>query len=176
VRPRAHPIERPPAFEEAMTVLGQLGLSYELSTSPGGGLLSGRDAANAHPDTQVILGHTGLPLERTPEYFELWKSEMSALAEAPNVACKVSGLGMIDHGWTVDSITPWVLHAIEAFGPERIMFGTNWPVDILYSSYLRQVDAYRWIIERAGFSREEQEAMLAGNARRFYRFDERAGR
>ena len=53
-------------------------------------------------------------------------------------------------------------------GPS-VMFGTNWPVDVLFSSYLRQVDAYRWIIARAGFSREEQEAMLFRNAERCYR-------
>ena len=44
-----------------------------------------------------------------------------------------------------DSIRPWVLHMIEAFGPDRIMFGTNWPVDILYATYLEQTDAYRRI-------------------------------
>ncbi len=84
------------------------------------------------------------------------------------MACKVSGFGMVDHAWTVESITPWVLHCMEAFGPERIMFGTNWPVDVVYSSYLRQVDAWRWIIAAAGFSREEQEAMLFRNAQRYY--------
>ncbi len=168
IRPRAHPADwRTPAFREAMTTLGAHGLSYELNASPGA-LLGGRDAAAAFPDVQVILGHAGFPLERTREYFDRWRAEMSALAEVPTVACRVSGLGMVDHQWSVDSITPWVLHCIDAFGPERIMFGTNWPVDVVFSSYLRQVDAYRWIIARAGFSRAEQEAMLFRNAERFY--------
>jgi predicted TIM-barrel fold metal-dependent hydrolase len=58
---------------------------------------------------------------------------------------------------------------IDAFGPNRIMFGTNWPVDILYATYMEQVDAYRTIIAEAGFSRDEQEDMLYRNAERFYR-------
>jgi len=168
IRPRGHPADwRTPDFREAMTALAANGLSYELNASPGA-LPGGRDAAAAFPDVQVILGHAGFPLERTREYFDRWRAEMSALAEVPTVACKVSGLGMVDHAWSVDSITPWVLHCIDAFGPDRIMFGTNWPVDVVYSSYLRQVDAYRWIIARAGFSRAEQEAMLFRNAERFY--------
>ena len=168
IRPRAHPTDwRTASFRESMTTLAKNGLSYELNASPGA-LLSGRDAAKQFPDTQVILGHAGFPLKRTREYFEQWCVEMSTLAEQPNVACKVSGLGMVDHAWSIDTITPWVLHCIDAFGPDRIMFGTNWPVDVVFSSYLRQADAYRWIIARAGFSRAEQEAMLFRNAEHFY--------
>ncbi len=150
-----------------MTALAKHGLSYELNASPGA-LLAGRDAAKQFPDTRVILGHAGFRLQRTRAYFDTWRGGMSVLAEQPDVACKVSGLGMVDHAWSVDSITPWVLHCIDAFGPDRIMFGTNWPVDVVFSSYLRQVDAYRWIIARAGFTREEQEAMLFRNAERLY--------
>jgi predicted TIM-barrel fold metal-dependent hydrolase len=168
LRPRAHPEDwRTAPFKEAMTTLAKLGLSYELNASPGA-LLSGRDAALAFPDTQVILGHAGFPLERSAEYEAQWLAEMKELGQAPNVACKVSGFGMIDHHWTVESIRSWVLGCIEAFGVERIMFGTNWPVDVVYSSYLRQVDAWRWVIAQAGFSRAEQEQMLHGNARRLY--------
>jgi predicted TIM-barrel fold metal-dependent hydrolase len=118
---------------------------------------------------QVILGHAGFPLERTPEYYALWKREITALAEAPNVACKISGLGMVDHDWTVESIRPWVVHCVEAFGPDRVMFGTNWPVDILFSTYLRQIDAYRVILATEGSSRADQEKMLYRNAEHFYR-------
>jgi predicted TIM-barrel fold metal-dependent hydrolase len=169
VRIRSHPDDPDtPAFRAAYAALGRLGLSYELNASPGK-LLSGREVARRSPEVQVILGHAGFPVERTPEYFARWQSEISALAEAENVACKISGLGMVDHGWTVESIRPWVLHCIEAFGVDRAMFGTNWPVDVLYSSYLRQIDAYRAIVAEAGFSREEQERLLYRNAEKFYR-------
>lgn len=169
LRPQTHPVDWDIApFRDAMETLGRHGLSYELNTSVEG-MDAGRSAALAFADTQVILGHAGLPTERSDEYRKRWQRGMASLAEAPNVACKVSGLGMFDHHWTIESLRPWVLGCIEAFGVERIMFGTNWPVDVVYSSYLRQVDAWRTIIAEAGFSRDEQAAMLHGNAERLYR-------
>jgi predicted TIM-barrel fold metal-dependent hydrolase len=76
---------------------------------------------------------------------------------------------MNDHTWTIDSIRPWVLQCIESFGPERVMFASNWPVCVLFGSYLRLIDAYRLILAREGFSREDQEQMLYRNAERIYR-------
>lgn len=169
VRIRAHPDDPDSAaFRAAYAALARHGLSYELNASPGK-LLSGRDVARRVPEVKVVLGHAGFPVERTTEYFEWWRSEISGLAEADNVACKISGLGMVDHDWTIDSIRPWVLQCIEAFGTDRAMFGTNWPVDLLYSSYLRQIDAYRTIIAQAGLSRDDQEKLLFRNAEKFYR-------
>ena len=115
------------------------------------------------------MGQAGLlPVQREPAYMDQWRSEISALAKAPNVACKIGGFAMVEHDWTIESIRPWVLHCIESFGVDRSMFGTNWPVDVLYSSYLRQVDAYRLIVAREGFSREDQEKLLFRNAEKFY--------
>ena len=169
IRIRSHPADADTAaFRRNYAALGARGLSYELNASPGQ-LLSGRDVAAANPNVQVILGHTGNPVRRDAEYFDWWRREVSALAEVPNVAAKISGLGMSDHTWTVESIRPWVLHTIEAFGPERAMFATNWPVDVLFAPYMEQVDAYRTIIAAAGFSRDEQAAMLHRNAERYYR-------
>jgi len=168
VRIRVHPDDLDPAFRRGYGAIGGLGLSYDLNASPGK-MLAGRATAQAFPDIQVILCHAGFPERRDDEYFDLWRREISALAEAKNVACKISGLGMVDHQWTVDSLRKWVLHCIEAFGVERCMFGTNWPVDVLYATYLEQVDAYRVILAEAGFSREDQEKMLYRNAERFYR-------
>jgi predicted TIM-barrel fold metal-dependent hydrolase len=169
VRIRAHPQDGGgAAFKTGYQALAKRNLSYELNASPGV-LLSGRDVAAAMPDTQVILGHAGFPVQRDDAYFNQWRSEISTLAEVEHVSAKVSGFGMADNRWTIDSIRPWVLHMIEAFGPDRIMFGTNWPVDILYATYLEQTDAYRAIIAEAGFSRAEQEAMLYRNAERLYR-------
>jgi predicted TIM-barrel fold metal-dependent hydrolase len=169
VRVREHPGDPDSAaFKTGYAALARRGLSYELNASPGK-LPSGRDVARAFPEIQMILGHAGFPVERDADYFAKWKSEMSALAQADNVACKVSGLGMADNRWTIESIRPWVLHCIEAFGPDRTMFGTNWPVDILYGTYLEQTDAYRVILAGAGLSHADQERMLFRNAERLYR-------
>ena len=91
---------------------------------------------------------------------------MRAIARNPNAVVKISGLGMVDHEWTVESIRPWVATCIEEFGAERSLFGSNWPVDRLYSSYPDVVAAYRELVSE--FSAAEQHALLAGNARRIF--------
>lgn len=123
--------------------------------------------ARKFSETRIILEHTGLPLKRTDEYFRAWRGAMCSLAKAENVVCKISGLGMGDHTWSVESIRPWVEAAIDAFGPARCMFGTNWPVDSLYSSYQAVVDAYRDVIR--SFSIDEQRQMLMRTAENVYR-------
>ena len=120
--------------------------------------------AQTHPDTSIILCHTGMPLDRDPDSLKLWRDGMKALAAQPNVTVKISGLGMFDHSWSVDSIRPYVLETIDHFGTERCMFGSNFPVDKLYSSFAAIYDAFKDIT--SGFSRAEQEALFAGNAER----------
>ena len=126
-----------------------------------------RDLAETFPDIVISLDHAGFPRKRDPEYFAMWKRELVNLAGAPNVVVKISGLGMCDNRWTVDSFRPWVMTCIETFGVERSFFGTNWPVDRLYSSYPDVLDAYAQII--SGFSRSEQEALFFANAERIFR-------
>lgn len=156
------------AFRQAYAALGHLGLSYELNASPGG-LLAARELARAHPEVPIVVGHAGMPLQRDSDYFRTWASEMAGLATVENIVCKISGLGQVDHSWSVESLRPWVLKCIEMFGVERSMFGTNWPVDLLYASYAEQVDAYRLILEREGFSPDDQGRLLHGTAEHVYR-------
>ncbi len=92
---------------------------------------------------------------------------MRGLERADNVVVKISGLGMYDHRWTIESLRPWVLACIEAIGTERIVFGSNWPVDRMFSSYPDLIDAYAAII--SDFTESEQRAMFAGNAERIFR-------
>ena len=87
----------------------------------------------------IVVDHTGLPAERTDEYFERWKGGMAVAATCDNIRWKISGLGMSDNNWTVDSIRRWVLTSIETFGVDRCIFATNWPVDWLWSTYDRAV-------------------------------------
>ena len=88
----------------------------------------------------------------------------------PNTVIKISGLGMVDNRWTADSIRERVLTCIETFGVERAVFGTNWPVDRLFSSYGDVLDAYAEIIR--DFSDAEQDALFNGNAKRIWRLGE----
>lgn len=119
-------------------------------------------------DTTFVLGHSGLPIERTPEYFRAWAGALPAVAAADNVVCKISALANgADPNWTVESIRPWVMGCIEAFGPERCFFGSNWPIDRHFGTYARLIDAYRTIVSE--LSPGEQRAVLSGTAERIYR-------
>lgn len=122
-----------------------------------------------HPGTTYCVDHAGLPTQRDGEYFARWRAGMRSLAAVENTVVKISGLGMGDHRWTVDSLRPWVLECIEAFGVERSFFGTNWPLDRLYSSYGDVVDAYAEIIR--DFTADEQRALFSANANRIFRID-----
>lgn len=122
--------------------------------------------ANKFPNTVIVIDHAGNPAERTDEYFDLWRKGMATAAKADNIIIKISGLGMGDHDWTVESIRPYVLRCVEAFGVERSIFATNWPVDSLFSSYETVIDAYTEIV--ADFSEDEKRDMFARNTEFLY--------
>jgi predicted TIM-barrel fold metal-dependent hydrolase len=123
--------------------------------------------AKKFPDTPMVLNHTGMPVDRAPEEIAAWKASMKSLASAPNVFCKISGLGMGDWNWTTDSIKPFVLDAIDAFGTKRCMFASNFPVDKLFSTYDDVFNAFKTITRN--FSDDERRALFHDNAERVYR-------
>ncbi|WP_137113380.1 amidohydrolase family protein [Mesorhizobium sp. GR13] len=125
------------------------------------------DLARAFPRATIILGHCGFPRELNVPYFNEWRKGIRHLAQAPNVACKLSGLLMVDHNWTVDSIRPWIETCIESFGPERCMFATNWPLDGLHGDYVSLINAYREIVKH--YSEDEQRSMFVTAAEGWYR-------
>ena len=130
-------------------------------------MLKLRNLASKFPNIIIVIDHAGFPEERNEEYFVQWSLALSVAAEADNIYCKISGLGMGDHSWTVDSIRPYVLQCIEAFGVERCFFASNWPVDWLWSSYNAVVDAYTTIVK--DFTLNEQKALFSKNAETIHR-------
>ena len=108
-----------------------------------------------------------MPVERDSENLAGWRSGVARLAALPNMVVKLGGFGMVDNGWTVGSIRPFVLHCIDCFGPDRAMFASNFPVDRLMSSYARLWSAYDEIA--AGFTAEERHALFRATAERTYR-------
>jgi predicted TIM-barrel fold metal-dependent hydrolase len=126
-----------------------------------------RDLARSNPDVTLCIDHAGWPRQRGDDYFRTWRAAMETVAAAENAVIKISGLGMADHRWTVESLRPWVLACIEIFGTDRSFFGTNWPVDRLYGSYGDVVNAYAEIT--SGFTLAEQRALFSGNANRVFR-------
>ncbi len=117
--------------------------------------------------TPVVIDHSGMPVDRGFEDLKNWRGGLRRLAELDQVCIKISGLGMVDHKWTVESIRPYIFTMIETFGPNRVMFGSNFPVDKLYSSFETLFDAYDEITR--DFSADEREQMFAKTAERFYR-------
>lgn len=123
--------------------------------------------ATRYDDTLIILNHTGMPVERDERAIEGWRTGMKALAGCPNIKAKISGLGMTDPQWSIESIRPFVLETIELFGVGRCMFASNFPVDSLFSSYDTLFAAFKTIV--SDFSVTEQSRLFHDNAERYYR-------
>ena len=124
--------------------------------------------AQAHADTQFIINHAGMFVDRSSVAgYRAWRDGMRKLAGCPNVAVKLSGFAMFDHQWTVESLRPYVLETIDAFGVERAMFASNFPVDRLFGSYEDLWRAYASIVADASVA--EKDALFRRNAERVYR-------
>ncbi|RKP53292.1 amidohydrolase family protein [Pararobbsia silviterrae] len=123
-----------PAWNAGFARLSSYGLSFDLQLYPSQ-MRRAAALAQRFPDTLIVVNHCGMPLERDRTGLAQWHDGMRALAGCPNVALKISGLGMVDPQWTVDSIRPFVLDALGYFGTDRAMFASNFPVDKLYGSF-----------------------------------------
>ena len=123
------------------------------------------------PEVQFILDHCAKPAIATPRPTDAdrrWRAGMRALAAQPNVVCKLSGLVTeADHArWQTADLWPYLDYALEVFGTERLLFGSDWPVVTLASSWARWLATLREAL--VGLSEAEQSAIFAGNARRVY--------
>ncbi|MBI4901582.1 MAG: amidohydrolase family protein [Actinobacteria bacterium] len=153
-------------WRSAFARLAPLGLSFDLQVYPHQ-LLRAADLAAAFPETTVVLNHAGMPERLDPDHLELWTQGIRALAAQSNTYAKVSGIGMTIHPWTVETIRPLVTTVYEAFGPSRTAFGSNFPVDSLYSTYEELYEAFD--LCSADLSESERADMFAGTAVRAYR-------
>jgi predicted TIM-barrel fold metal-dependent hydrolase len=157
-----------PAWRRGFARLARNGLSFDLQT-PWWHLAEARRLADDFGDTQIILNHTGLPSDRSPEGLAGWRAALRTLAAAPNAAIKISGLGLPGRSWTVADNRPIVLDAIEIFGAERAMFASNFPVDSLVATFETIYSGFDEITR--GLSEAERAALFRDNARRIYRMD-----
>jgi L-fuconolactonase len=122
-----------------------------------------------HPDLSVVVDHGAKP-DIANKMWQPWADQMRAVAQSPRVRCKLSGLTTVaGPDWTIDTLRPYVDHLIECFGPERLMWGSDWPVVELSGGYKRWRAASIAMLQ--GLSEEERAGVLGGNARRFYGLD-----
>jgi predicted TIM-barrel fold metal-dependent hydrolase len=119
------------------------------------------------PELQVALCHCGSPWDQSKEGMAGWREGLKKLAALTGVYCKISGLSMFKHDWSVKEIRPIIESCIEIFGPERCMFGSNFPVDKLHKTYREIWQAYEEIAEQ--YSESEQARLFSGTAENFYR-------
>ncbi|HVL55819.1 MAG TPA: amidohydrolase family protein [Burkholderiaceae bacterium] len=114
-----------------------------------------------------VLEHAGMLEDRSAEGFDLWRRGMRELARCPNVHVKLSGLGTFVHSASPELMRPVVQETIEIFGAGRCMYGSNFPIEKIWTDYRSLFDAFRSCI--ADLSASEQAAILGGNAVQAYR-------
>lgn len=122
--------------------------------------------AARHPTLPIIVNHTGMPVEKGDLGLCRWREGMQQLAERPNVSLKISGLGMIWCDWTSGRADVVLNEAIDIFGEDRCVFGSNYPVERLSSSYDAMVDAFQAAIGHR--SVDAQQKIFRDNAARIY--------
>jgi L-fuconolactonase len=123
--------------------------------------------AAAVPDVRLVLDHLGKP-DVCRGGYDTWRRDLDRIAALPNVCAKLSGLVTEAdwNRWTIEDLHRYVNAAIEAFGPERLMFGSDWPVCTVAAEYGAVTDIIRTAID--GRAQSEQDAIFGGTARRFW--------
>lgn len=151
----------------AVRSLAQAGLTCDLLVHPEN-LIIVRTLATAFPELPMIVNHIGNPPLRSGELSE-WSSRMQALARCPNVTCKLSGLVTLCDlkTWSPEQLKPAVKVAVDAFGYDRLMFGSDWPVCLMAAPYQDVLDA---MIQALGpITQADHAKLFRDNARRVYR-------
>jgi predicted TIM-barrel fold metal-dependent hydrolase len=174
-----------PAFRAGFAHLARLGLSFEAwALEPQ--LPEVLALAKAFPDTTIVLDHVGTPLGIGPyaghreAVYQSWSAAMGTLAECPNVTVKIGGLGMANCGFGFEARErppsseelaaawrPYVALCLEAFGADRCMFESNFPVDKQSCSYAVLWNAFKRLA--SGLSPQEKASLFSGTAARVYR-------
>jgi predicted TIM-barrel fold metal-dependent hydrolase len=151
---------------QGFALLAEFGLSFDLMLYPGQMADAARLAAR-FSETLIVLNHAGSPADRDAEGMSRWRRGLRALAAQPNVRIKISDLVAYDHDWTLESLRPVVLECIEAFGADRAMFASDFPVAGLHATYDQVFASFKTIV--AELTPAEQRCLFYDNAQRDYR-------
>ena len=125
--------------------------------------------ARNFPDQPIIVNHCGSPVDRDAGGMERWREGLTRLAQFPNISLKVSALFAYDPRPTEDSLRAVARHCIDCFGTDRTLFGSDFPVGRLWTSFDAIFDGFKTMV--CDLSAAEQRALFHDNARRLYRFD-----
>jgi len=178
IRQVLHSGQTPPSyfssaeFVRGLRLLGERKLNFDLCMRSED-LPATAELITRCPDTQFVLDHCGNPNLRA-ETLDPWRRGIDAVAAQPNLVCKVSGfVGSLAGGpWKPEDLAPVVDHVRSAFGPDRLIFGGDWPVCTLAASFGQWCGALRTVL--ADRPVEEQRKLFSENARRVYRLTDKA--
>ncbi len=170
LRPMLHDLPEPdwilrPEVQPALEEMAARGLVFDALVRPPHLPFLRRMAAR-HPKLRIVLDHGGKP-EIAMRRMEPWAEEVAALAALPNVVCKLSGLVTeAAPDWQVEDLRPYVAHMLRVFGPQRLMWGSDWPVVDLAGGYRHWRNATLALL--TGLSAAERERVLSGTAAEVY--------
>jgi L-fuconolactonase len=155
-----------PTVSRGLGILAALGVPFELMVRPAQ-FETALHLVRRHPSLRFIVDHAGKPPIHSGE-LEPWAATVRRLAREPNVVCKLSGLVTVAdrQRWTIGDLKPYADVVLEAFGPRRVMIGSDWPVCLLAATYPDVVDAADLLT--AQLSPDESECVWSGTAAAVY--------
>jgi L-fuconolactonase len=156
-----------PDFLRGISALGEFDLAYDLLIYPKH-LPVAAEFVHHFPGQRFVLDHMAKPPIKSGE-IQSWARDIRDLALFPNIFCKLSGLVTEAdwQRWTPEQLLPYLDAVFECFGPERLMIGSDWPVCTVAASYSQAVDIVKNYV--SNFPVEVREAVLGGNAARFWK-------
>jgi L-fuconolactonase len=159
-----------PEFMRGIAALAEFDLAYDILIYPRQ-MSAAVELTQAFPEQRFVLDHLGKPQIRDGE-LHAWAKGIAALSRQRNVFCKLSGMVTEAdwHNWTPAEFTPYLDTAMDWFGPERSMIGSDWPVCTLAGAYPAVIDIVRDYTAR--LSPEDRDAIFGGTAARFYHLQE----
>ena len=158
------------AFISGVRLLGEKGLHFDLCLKPTD-IAAGTEMIDRCPNTRFVLDHCGNGDVQAEDRTQ-WETDVAGMARRDNVICKISGIvvGAKPDTWTAADLAPVILQCTNAFGPDRIVFGSDWPVCTMKSTYQQWVNALLLIID--DWSETEKRKLLHDNAMEFYGLDD----
>lgn len=154
-----------PAVRRSLRRLAELGLPFDVPDAWPRHLAATADLAAALPELRIVVDHLGKPPFGGGDW-EHWRATLEDVAACPNTVAKVSGLQVPGRPFTVDAVRPAWEVALELFGPQRLMWGSDWPLTVLVGGYGHAWEVMSTLV--AELSGDEQARVLSGTATDVY--------
>jgi predicted TIM-barrel fold metal-dependent hydrolase len=152
-------------WRRGFSLLEKFGLIFELQIFANQ-MSDGVALAAAFPGIKIVLEHAGMLEDRSREGSERWRQGMRQLAKERNVYVKLSGLGTFERTCSKELMRPVILETVEMFGPNRCLFGSNFPIEKIWTSYAELLAAYQSVL--ADFSLQERNEIMGNTAATVY--------